>query len=157
MWSSIETSFLSSSMSLSTFAPFFFFAPCSDVGVGSYLSLPAPLPMVRGGGVQTTRQATRSGAQRGPAGAERRQRPAATTVLLQRLLAFSPRCPLVVVVRLPPAPLLQPQLQNSAGFPPDKEPRLHRPAPLAAPPLAGGEPPGTGAGFGWEPCPQTRP
>lgn len=37
----IETSFLSSSMSLSTFAPFFFFAPCSDVGVGSYLSLPA--------------------------------------------------------------------------------------------------------------------
>lgn len=37
----IETSFLSSSMSLSTFAPFFFFAPCSDVAVGSYLSLPA--------------------------------------------------------------------------------------------------------------------
>lgn len=28
-------------MSLSTFAPFFFFAPCSDVAVGSYLSLPA--------------------------------------------------------------------------------------------------------------------
>lgn len=36
----IETSFLSSSMSLSFF-PFFFFAPCSDVAVGSYLSLPA--------------------------------------------------------------------------------------------------------------------
>jgi len=36
----IETSFLSSSMSFSFF-PFFFFAPCSDVAVGSYLSLPA--------------------------------------------------------------------------------------------------------------------
>lgn len=36
----ITTSFLSSSMSLSFF-PFFFFPPCSDVAVGSYLSLPS--------------------------------------------------------------------------------------------------------------------
>lgn len=36
----MTTSFLSSSMSLSFF-PFFFFPPCSDVAVGSYLSLPA--------------------------------------------------------------------------------------------------------------------
>lgn len=38
----IETSFLSSSMSLSFFFfPFFLLVPCSDVAVGSYLSLPA--------------------------------------------------------------------------------------------------------------------